>query len=139
MNQVHPDGSLANLLALLIANGFNYHLFTAPTTDPGLAPTGVGSFTEDTTAGWASSPINVPFAAFIINPVAGHQGSAIAPDIAWTNASGSPQTDYGYFVTDTTNTKLIAFGFFDAAPIVTPNLASLTLTPKFGNQSKYTT
>lgn len=138
MNQVHPDGSLLNLLNQIVAGGVNYHLFTAPTTDPGLAPTGPGYFTEDTTGGWANVPINVPAANFSLQTVAGHQGAIVAPDIAWTNASGSPQTDYGYFITDSTNTKLLAYGFFDSAPIVTPNLGSLTLTPKFGDQSKYT-
>ena len=81
MNQIHPDVSLVPLLEYILTDDKHYHLFTAPTSEPGLDVV-LGDFTEEAGAGYA--PVTVTSADWTTTGVTGNQGFAIAPDIAFT-------------------------------------------------------
>lgn len=134
MNQVHPDVSLLPMLTEILGIDFNYHLYTAPSSPP-TRDSILSDFTEEAGAGYAL--VAVDGTDFTVTGVAGHQAFAIAGDIAFTPDVGVTFTNYGYYVTDQTNTTLIAFGHFDSGPIVTTGPATLTLGPRFGDNSKY--
>lgn len=134
MNQVHPDATLLSLLTRLLTVSVKYRLFTSPSSNPGLGAT-LSTFTEEAGSGY--SPVTVAISDWSIQSVIGHQGIFVAPDIAFTPGSATTFTDYGYYVTDASASLLLAYGFFDGGPIVTVNPNSLTLTPKWGNNSKY--
>ena len=134
MNQIHPNISLVPLLQRMAVGDLHYHLFTLPNTEPTLAAV-LADFTEEAGTGYAV--VTVALADFTTTGVAGNQGYIIAGNIAFTPGAATTFTDYGYYITDDTDAILLAFGFFDAGPIVTVNPATLVLTPKLGNNSKY--
>jgi hypothetical protein len=131
MDQIYPDVSLVPLLQLLAANGFHFHLYTNNATiDRAIT---LGGLTEAAWSGYA--PVNVTSGAFTLSSTVGHVGSLLAAPIAFVNASGSSQTAYGYFITDTANTTLYAAAQFDSAPITKVNGDSWIITPVIGDFS----
>lgn len=134
MDQLHSDASLLPFLNLMVAGTLHFHLFTNNVA------TGLNAvltdFTEEAGTGYAK--VAVAGSAFTLQAVSGHIGTVTAPDIAFTPGSSTTFTDYGYYITDSTDTVLLGFALFDAGPIVTPNPMSLTVTPKLALQSKYT-
>lgn len=144
MHQIYVDGNgnatgdngLIGILQRFLSGDLNFHLFTAPTTpvDETLL---LAAITEVAAAGYAL--VAVPAANFTLVGLAAHNGSVMAAPISFgTNTSGSPVSCYGYYVTDTANTKLFAVANFDSAPIVVPNgIAFPVVTPAFGDFSQF--
>lgn len=133
MNQLHPDSALVPLLLNMVVNSVIFHLYTAPTVEPDLDAV-IGDFTEENTFSYA--PITVDPADFTTQGVSGHQGFITAGDITFTPVGGA-WTVYGYYVTDAVTGDLLAFGFFDGAPFVATSINPVVLTPKMGNNSKF--
>lgn len=131
MQQIYPDAALVPILQRMLVGDLNYHLFANNVTPD--QSTVLGSLTEAAWTGYA--PITVLASAFTLTGVAAHVGGVTANVIAFTNTSGGDQSAYGYYVTDTANTVLIAVARFDSAPVTKHNTESWLVTPTFGNFS----
>jgi hypothetical protein len=128
-----PDQGLVYQLQQILTPTVHYHLYTAPTTLPTLSWL-VATLTEAAFTGYAA--ISQAWANFILNGVQAHSGFAIASPITFTNSSGSPVNVYGYYVTDSTDTILLAIAQFDNAPIAIPAGQTLTVIPVWGDFSQ---
>lgn len=131
MDQIYPDTGLLYALRQLVGTKLTYTLYTnnhAPTLSDTLA-----SYTALT--GFGSTPIDVLIAAWTFANVVGHIGALQAPNIAWTNGSGSPWTIYGYYIVDSTGSILFAAAQFDGAPITVAPSAGIQVTPILGDYS----
>lgn len=134
MDQIYPDNGLVYLLNQMVQNGFVFDLFVndaIPTLNDTSASYTIASWT-----GYAS--IAVTGSAFTFSQVVAHLGFLQAPNIFWTNASGSPQTVYGYIIWDVAKTYILAAARFDAAPIVIPDTGNQLVTPIIGDFSGLT-
>ena len=136
VHQIHPDASLIPL-AKRIANGdLHYHLFSNSLTPD--ETTVLGDFTEYA-SGTGYSVQTVASADFTSEGVAAHIGTLMASPIAWTiTPDGSNPDCYGYYVTDTSNTYLLACGRFDDSPIVLTGGGVVSVTPVIADQSRFT-
>jgi hypothetical protein len=134
MDQIYPDNGLVAWLKAMVTPSVNYHLYTNNHL-PGLSDT-ISTYTEAAWSGYAA--ISVADTAFTFTQVTAHVGAVQAPNISFTNTSGSAQSVYGYFVTDSTNTYLLAAAQFDGAPISIPNGNAQAVTPLFANYSALT-
>jgi hypothetical protein len=131
MDLLFPDEGLVYQLSKTLATAVKYHLYTnalVPTLSTVLA-----NLTEATWAGYVS--VAQDWTAFTIQGVSAHNGYAIAPPINFTNTSGAPVSAYGYYVTDSGATKLLAVAAFDSPPITIANLGNYSVTPTWGNFS----
>jgi hypothetical protein len=132
MDQIYPDDGLLYLLRQMLGTGgWNYDLFVnnyTPTLDDV-----IGDYTLAAWSGYAQ--INVPTASFTFSQVAAHLGSLQAPNIVFTNGTGSPVSVYGYVIRDSTNTYIVASARFDGAPIVIPAGGNQLVTPILGDFS----
>jgi hypothetical protein len=144
MHQIYPDGNgtnsgdngLIGILQRFISAGFHYHLFSNNVTIG--TGTTLASLTEVTATGYAA--VTVSSGAFTLVGLASHNGSVMASPIGFgTNSSGGSVNCYGYYVTDTSNTVLLAAANFDSAPVAVPNGSAFPLVvPVFGDFSQYT-
>jgi hypothetical protein len=132
MDLLFPDQGLVYQLQQVLTAGVNYHLFTNNIT-PGLSTT-LSGLTEAAWGGYAA--ISQSWSNFSTNGVSGHNGFAIAAPINFANSSGSPQSAYGYYVTDSGNTKLLAVALFDSAPVTEPSGSQFTVVPTWGDFSQ---
>lgn len=134
MNQIYPDAGLVQLNLRSLAATVRYRLFTNNATID--RSTVLAGLTE---AAWTGY-INVPLTDvdFTLNGVVSHVGYSIALPVNFANSSGSTQTAYGYYVTDTTNTYLLAVAKFDSPRTILDG-TSLQVTPSWGDFSLYTT
>ena len=131
MDLLFPDEGLVYQLSQILQTNVTYRLFTnniVPTLS-----TVKASLTEAAWGGYA--PVTQDWTAFTINGVAAHNGFGIAPPIAFPNTSGSTQQAYGYYVTDPTNTMLLAVALFDGAPVSIPTGTSYNVVPTWGDFS----
>jgi hypothetical protein len=131
MDLLFPDDGLIYQLKSILSSTVNYHLFTNNVV-PTLS-TVLSGLTEAAWSGYA--PIGQNWSDFTMNGVAGHNGYGIAPPITFSNSSGSPVTAYGYYVTDTTNTILLAIALFDSAPITIAAGGTWNVVPIWGDFS----
>lgn len=131
MDLLFPDNGLVYQLNKILTAGVKYRLFTNNLV-PALTNT-LASVTEAAWAGYVS--VSQDWTNFTINGVTSHNGFAIAPPIAFSNASGAPVTTYGYYVTDTANTVLLAIARFDSAPITIPDGQAQNVVPTWGDFS----
>jgi hypothetical protein len=132
MDLVFPNQGLKEQLQRILTSGFNWRLFTnniTPTRSNVLS-----DFTEAIFSGYA--PWFQQWTDFTLNGVSGNTGYAIAPPVAFSNSSGSDQQVYGYFVTDTGNTMVVAAARFDGAPVTIPNGSSIAVVPTWGDVSQ---
>ncbi len=144
MHQIYPNGNglatgdngLIGILQRFAANDFHYHLFSNNHTVT--KATLLSSLTEQAAAGY--SPQTVLAAAFVLASVVADNGSVMAAPIGFgTNSSGGSVNNYGYYVTDTTDTVLFAAANFDSPPIVTLNGGTFPIVvPVLGDFSQYT-
>lgn len=133
MQQVYPDVGLAFWMTQMLAQDVHYHLFTNDATIDRTI-----NFPGLTEAAWAGyAVVTVIPASWAFNTVA-HFGFAIAAPISFDNTSGAPVTPYGYYVTDSTDTQLLAAGKFDGFPITIPDGDSYVLIPSMGDVSRAT-
>jgi hypothetical protein len=132
MDLLFPDQGLVFQLEQILNAGVKYRLFTnniVPTLS-----TILSGLTEAAFGGYA--PVALTFSNYTTNGVSGHNGFAIASPITFTNSSGSSQSVYGYYVTDSANTVLLAVALFDSAPVVIPNAGTETVVPTWGDFSQ---
>lgn len=134
MDQIYPDAGLVEQLRRILTAGVHFHLFTNNIV-PGVSTT-LSGLTEAAWSGYV--PIPKALSDFIIQGVAGHVGYALGNTFAFVNSSGANQTAYGYYVTDTTDTILLAVARFDDAPETIPNGGSWLVTPRWGDYSQLT-
>lgn len=134
MHQVHPDVSLLNLLARFVAADVKIHLFASNTT-PGPASV-LGDFTE-VGSGTGYAPVTVAHGDFTASGVSGGIATLTAPDVTFAVTSGLLVV-YGYYVTDTGTTVLLAAGRFSGAPLTLDPSNPIAVTPKFATSSRFT-
>jgi len=134
MDLIFPDNGLVFQLEQILNATVKYRLFTNNIT-PSLSDT-VSTYTEAVFSGYA--PVSQTFSNFTLNGVTGHNGYALAAPINFTNSSGSSVNVYGYFVTDTTGTILLAAARFDSAPVAIPGGGSTQVVPTWGDFSQLT-
>lgn len=128
MTTVYPDGSLVGILLRIVnagVGGVTFRLYTNDVT-PGSA-TVLGDFTEAAFTGYAAQTLDET--DFVITSVSGGIGSIVANIINFLNSSGGTQQIYGYYVTDSGNTKLISATRFDSAPVNLANGSSQPVLP----------
>lgn len=131
MNLIFPDVGLVWLLRRVVAGGLKYHLFTNNAT-PGPLST-LASFTEATWSGYAVVIVNA--GDWNVSAVEAHVGDLEAPPIGFVNASGSPKSAYGYFVTDMAGTQLVCATLLDEAPVTKAFGDSFFVDPILGSYS----
>jgi predicted ATP-grasp superfamily ATP-dependent carboligase len=131
MDQIYPNEGLIQLLQAGITPKVTVHLYTT-NTPPSPAST-LGGFTE---AGWAGYvAVDVLVAAFTFSSVVGNVASLQAPNVLFSNGSGSPVTAYGFYVTNSAGTLVLWAAQFDGAPITIPASGTYQVTPIIGNYS----
>lgn len=131
MDLLFPDDGLVAQLNLILSSSPKWRLFTNNYT-PGLSDT-LASVTE---AAWTSyAAVTKTWSDFTLNGVAAHNGYALASPAVFTNGTGGNVTAYGYYVTDSGNTKLLAIALFDA-PQVIPAGGTLSVLPTWGDLSQ---
>jgi hypothetical protein len=143
MHQIYPDGNgtssgdngLIGILQRFATAGFHFHLFSNNVTIT--KSTTLAALTEQAAAGYSLQ--SVASGAFTLVGLAADNGSIMAAPISFgTNSSGGSANSYGYYVTDTANTVLLAAANFDSAPIVTANGAAWpVVVPVFGSSSQF--
>lgn len=131
MDQIYPDDCLIPAVKRWIGAGKVFRLYTNNVI-PSLTTT-LGSLTEAVFAGYA--PVTVSFAAWGLYSVSAHLGSGQGPPCLFTNASGSPVTVYGYFITDVTTLDLAGVARFDTAPITIASGDSFPVVPIYATYS----
>jgi hypothetical protein len=127
-----PDQGLVYQLQQILTAGVKYRLFVNAIT-PTLG-TVLASLTEASFSGYA--PVSLSWSNYTLNGVSGHNGYALAPPIVFTNSSGTSQNVYGYYVTDSADTLLLAVALFDGAPVVIPTGGTETVLPTWGDFSQ---
>jgi len=135
MIQIYPDSTLLSSLAKIITNGSSlglwWWLFNNNVTPSSSSV--LGTFNAETAL---STPgIFVAFSAFT-GGLAGHVAKYTAiPDIVFTNPTGSPLSEFGYFVTDaisgsSPSGNLVLATLFDSAPVaIAASGGTLNVTP----------
>jgi hypothetical protein len=132
MNLLFPDQGLVEQISRILTAGVKYHLYTN-----NLTPTLATALVNLTEAGWTGyAAVTLDFTNFTINGVAGNSGYALASPITFTNSTGSTVNPYGYYVTDTAVTKLLAIARFDGAPSPILAAGSLNVVPVWGDFSQ---
>lgn len=144
MHQIYVDGNgtssgdngLIRILQRFASGDFHYHLFTNNFTVT--AATVLTDLTELSATGYTLQTVTA--AAFTLVGVASHNGSIMAAPIGFgTNSSGGSVSTYGYYITDTANTTLLAATNWDTLPTVTLNGGSWpVVVPVFGDFSQFT-
>lgn len=119
-------------LERILTSSVKYKLFSNNLTPD--RDTVLGDITPATWTG--STGINQSWSDYTTNGVSSHNGYAIAPPIDWTNGSGGDVDVYGYYVTDTGATKLLAVARFDGAPVTIVDGGSLSVVPVWGDFSQ---
>lgn len=145
MHQIYVDGNgtasgdngLIRILQRFANGDFKYKLFTNNFTIT--AGTQLSDLTQLAVSGYAAQ--TVVAASFTLVGVAGHNGSIMAAPISFgTNASGGSVSTYGYYITDTADTVLLAAANWDVLPTVTLNGAVFPIVvPVFGDFSQFIT
>jgi len=131
MNQVYPDAGLIAALERIATPSVHVHLFENNVTPD--RDTVLGDLTECSWAGYAV--VDVPVADFILQGVVAHVGGIQALPVAFTNGSGGAVDVYGYFITDETDTYLLAVARDPAAPVSVAIAASYLVVPILGGYS----
>jgi hypothetical protein len=144
LHQIYPNGNgtssgdngLIGILQRFATAGFHFHLYSNNATIN--QSTALASLTEQAAAGYALAA--VASGAFTLVGVTANNGSIMAAPVSFgTNTSGGSVNSYGYYVTDTSNTVLLAVAEFDSAPIATANGGTFpVVVPVFGDFSQYT-
>lgn len=129
MIQVYPDAALVPLLERIVADGVRYHLFTNDITPD--ADTELIDFIEATWEDYAS--VLVDGADFSLNGVTANRGTILAAPISIEQTGVGTNSAYGYYVTDSGSTVLLAAARFDSAPVNKDQGEHWVITPIFGD------
>jgi hypothetical protein len=113
MNVVFPDAGLIPILVKIVGSGLIYNLFIND-INPGVESVLV-DFQIANWSGYAS--VTVPAAAWSLQVVEGDVGKFQADPILFFNTSPGDRVTYGYYVTDSSNTDIVAAARFDLAPV----------------------
>ena len=132
MNQIYPDIGLIPLLQLMVSSTLHLNLFTNNITPD--RSTVVGGLNVATWSGYAQ--VSLTSGDFTASGVVGHVGFLLAPPKSFANASGSPQSAYGYYLTDASDTILLAIARFDSAPITKADGEFFFVAPIIGDSSR---
>lgn len=134
MHQIHPDEGLTELLKRIAEGFLKYRLFTNNIT-PG--PASVFADFNEVTGGTGYAAQTYDEADFTAEGVAGHIGSITATDVVFSVASSSYSV-YGYYVTDSANTKVLAAGRFSDAPRTLDSTNPISIPAKLAINARYT-
>lgn len=132
MDLVFPNQGLEEQLQRILNSNVVYRLFTNNVT-PSRASV-LSDFTEASWSGYGA--ITRTWTDYTLHGVSGDAGYAIAAPIAFSNSSGSDQTAYGYYVTDSGNSLVMAAALFDGAPITIPTGQATSVVPTWGDFSQ---
>jgi hypothetical protein len=113
MNVVFPDAGLVPILTKIVGTGLIYNLYINDVT-PGVGSV-LGDFQIANWSGYAS--VMVPAAAWSLQVVEGDVGKFQADAILFFNSSPGDRVTYGYYVTDSSGTNIVAAARFDLAPV----------------------
>lgn len=133
MDQLYPDEGLIYMLEKIAdaeGSGLYWRLYENNVT-PTLATT-VADLTLSSTS-WGR--IQVDVSSFTLEQVTSHVGTIQAPNITFTNSTGSSKTVYGYALLNPAEDMLIGVARFDDAPRVIPNGSTTSVTPIIGDKS----
>lgn len=131
MDQIYPDQGLITILQRIVADDFHFHLFVNNIT-----PDRTTVLFDLTEAAWSGYvPITVLRTDFVMYGLAAHIGSAQAPPIAFNNNTGTSQSAYGYYITDVSNSVLLAVARFDSAPVIKNDGDGWVVQPIIGDVS----
>lgn len=131
MIEVYPDAGLVELLLRLTDANVVYRLFANNVTPD--RSTTLGSFTECSFSGYAA--VTLTRSDFSLTGVVAHVGGIQALPVAFLNSSGTNQSAYGYYVTDSGNTILLKAARFDSAPVVKADTESYMVAAVWGDFS----
>jgi hypothetical protein len=133
MDLIFPNQGLVWQLQGILSQTVVYHLYTNSLVNPTLA----NVITDLTEAAWTGyAAVSQTWSNFTLNGLAGDSGYAIAAPISFSNISGGNVQAYGYYVTDTGYTMLIAIAAFDGAPITIANGGTYAVLPSWGDFSE---
>lgn len=128
-----PDGGLIFMLQQIVAAGLKLHIFTNNITPSD--STTLGSLTEAAWTGYAAQTLVA--GNWVSLGVNLHVGTIVYPTCTFSNTSGSPVTAYGFYITDTTNTNLVAVGLFDGSPVtIAATIGTYSFIPTIGDLSQ---
>jgi hypothetical protein len=133
MHLLFPDEGLWTLITRYASPELHYRLFVnnlLPTLDTVLA-----DLVEATFTGYAM--VVVFPGSFAAGSILSHQASLIAPAIGFPNNDATPQSAYGYYITDETDTVLLGVALFDGAPLTKNPGDGFVVVPILGDFSKY--
>lgn len=132
MNLIYADNGLVMQLERIWSPSVRYHLFYNNYT-----PTRATVLADLSEPGWASyASVLVDDTDIIASGVAANVGYVQAAPVIFTNTSGISVDCYGYYVTDSGNTKLLAAARFDSAPVSKANGESFVVIPVWGDFSQ---
>ena len=86
----------------------------------------LAGYSNQALSGWVASTLDATFHAF-----------STSAQLSFGNTSGSPQSVYGYIVTDSGGTNLIYGERFSGAPVSIPSGLGLGLSITFTQQSEF--
>lgn len=133
MRQIHPNVALVPLINRMIGSGnWVYKLYSNNVT---LSPTTILSDLTELSGVSGYSGITQSASDFTLTGVSANKGYALAPPISWTLGS-SGSTIYGYYVTDTAGSGLLAVAAFDS-PLIIGGGIVVPLIPSMGDSSLY--
>lgn len=133
MHQIHPDEGLNWQNLAIAAASLKYRLFTNNLT---LGPGTVYSDFTEASGGGGYAPITLDESDFGVASLAAHIGTILGADVTFAVSSGT-QSIYGYYVTDLSNTKVIACGKFSDAPRTLDASNPIVIPAKWALASRY--
>lgn len=126
-----PDTGLIRTLLNFVGDGLIYQLYSNDYT-----PTLNDALSNYTQANWSGyTPGTVDQGDFVVQEIVEHVGGIEANAIPFFNTSNTSVVVYGYFVTDSTGTILLAAARFDQAPVTIPVGGFWPVTPMIGDYS----
>lgn len=138
MQQLYPNTALIPILQRFLNTDLHFHITTVNTTyDDTVTLSTLAGGEPNWSGGSAPLIITVAASDFTLTGVTGGRGTVQASTISFQNTSGSTSSIYAYYVTDTTDSILLAVAELDSAPVAVPNNGYFYVVPIFGNFSQY--
>lgn len=133
MHQIHPDQGLVHQCIAVAQQFLKYRLFTNNLT---LSQATVYSDFVEASGGGGYAAVTYDEGDFTLDSVAAHIATITAADVVFSVSSGS-QSIYGYYVTDSANTKVLACGKFSDAPRTLDASNPISIPAKWALQGRY--
>lgn len=133
MHQIHPDASLVGLMKRMVAAGVKVKLFVN-NHNPS-ETTVLGDLTEYSMGGGYAA-VSLDDSDFTASGVAFHIGTIAAPDAVFS-VGGGTDSIYGYFITNSSGSALLAVARFSDAPRTLAVGSPVSVAPKLAMSSRF--